>query len=373
MRDAEPYLYKKNGVYWARKRSKGKAYYERLETADRGTARKRANQWWASKLKELIATNWGENPKPTFADTLDRFSEEHLPTLRDRGADRYVSSMVHLGEFFGDLNLDQITTSRLREFETARARKVKSPTIRRDLACLSSIFSFAQEYELVAHNPIPAYMSARKRRGLTESDPRNRFLSPDEEDAILAHCDDAMRLRVCFAIDQGLRMSEQFGAEWRHVNFNVATSLRTIRSRGEIKVIKELSKSKRERVVPLLDRTYDMLKFADRKHKMIFPTQLGEAFTTRSSVWETFKRVAKKAGVEGVTWHDLRRTCGCRLLQVYRFQMIEVSGWMGHSSVKVTEKHYAFLGADTLHRAVEKGRENVLDFAPRATQTATSG
>jgi integrase len=52
---------------------------------------------------------------------------------------------------------------------------------------------------------------------------------------------------------------------------------------------------------------------------------------------------------EHLTWHDLRRTCGTRLIQDYKMPLHEVSIWLGHSDVKLTAKRYAFLGADALH------------------------
>jgi hypothetical protein len=33
--------------------------------------------------------------------------------------------------------------------------------------------------------------------------------------------------------------------------------------------------------------------------------------------------------------------------------MAEVSQWLGHSSVRITERVYAFLSVDQLHRAVQ--------------------
>ncbi|MBX9590326.1 MAG: hypothetical protein K2X43_13545 [Hyphomonadaceae bacterium] len=60
-------------------------------------------------------------------------------------------------------------------------------------------------------------------------------------------------------------------------------------------------------------------------------------------------------------WHDVRRTCGCRLLQgvvidgvMRKLSMERVSKWLGHSSITVTERHYAFLTVDDLHEAVRQ-------------------
>jgi integrase len=66
---------------------------------------------------------------------------------------------------------------------------------------------------------------------------------------------------------------------------------------------------------------------------------------------------AKRAGIAPVTWHDLRRTCGCRRLQEDRLSMEEVSKWLGHSSIVVTEQTYAFLEDEHLQRAVRTGTE----------------
>jgi integrase/recombinase XerD len=60
-----------------------------------------------------------------------------------------------------------------------------------------------------------------------------------------------------------------------------------------------------------------------------------------------------------VEWHDLRRTCGCRLLQDKGFTMVQVSKWLGHASVRVTEKHYAFLYVDDLERALAEGAKKL--------------
>jgi integrase len=59
-------------------------------------------------------------------------------------------------------------------------------------------------------------------------------------------------------------------------------------------------------------------------------------------------------GLNALRWHDLRRTCGCRLLQDHGLSMEGVKEWLGHHSVTVTEKAYAFLEIEDLHRAVQK-------------------
>ena len=64
------------------------------------------------------------------------------------------------------------------------------------------------------------------------------------------------------------------------------------------------------------------------------------------------KAARRRAGLKALRWHDLRRTCGCRLLQDHAMSMEGVKEWLGHSTVVVTERTYAFLEIEHLHRAV---------------------
>lgn len=69
------------------------------------------------------------------------------------------------------------------------------------------------------------------------------------------------------------------------------------------------------------------------------------------------KAARRRAAIRALRWHDLRRTCGCRLLQDHGMSMECVKEWLGHSSVVVTEKTYAFLEVEQLHRAVQKSAD----------------
>lgn len=67
-----------------------------------------------------------------------------------------------------------------------------------------------------------------------------------------------------------------------------------------------------------------------------------------------------KAGIRSVVdFKDLRHTCGCHLAQgswTRPFSLHEIKRWLGHSSISVTERHYATLTSANLHNAVaERG------------------
>tara|TARA_R100001463_G_scaffold710_2_gene3243 strand:+ start:3516 stop:4559 length:1044 start_codon:yes stop_codon:yes gene_type:complete len=69
-----------------------------------------------------------------------------------------------------------------------------------------------------------------------------------------------------------------------------------------------------------------------------------------TNFYNDFLRVRNKSGIEDFTFHDLRTTWSSRALQ-NGVPMIEISYQLAHSSIKITEKHYAKLPQATRHNA----------------------
>ena len=65
-----------------------------------------------------------------------------------------------------------------------------------------------------------------------------------------------------------------------------------------------------------------------------------------------------RAKLDDIELHDLRRTAGCRWLQRDQRQMGEVSTLLGHSSISITEKHYAFFEAEMIAVAIAWRHKN---------------
>jgi integrase len=247
-------------------------------------------------------------------------------------ARRYGVSLDWLADEFEGKYLDQIGTAELAEFERKRREAgAKPPTVRRDLACLSSIFGSCIEWEWCDLNPVPPYMRRRKKRGLREH---------DEEAKLLAAASPDSRKAIAFAIDTGLRREEQFGLTWDKVDLKV----------GEI-LLDGSTKSGRPRRVPLLPRSAQILAQMPRhfRSRYVFCHHNGDRYIHMN---KGMKAARRRAGIKALRWHDLRRTCGCRLLQDHGMSMEGVKEWLGHSTIVVTERNYAFLEIEQLHRAV---------------------
>lgn len=346
-------IYRRGKRWWARAQRKGREHRRSLETNNRAIAERRLREW----LEELDAIAWGDKPRRTWAEAAEKFIREHLPTIKPRAAERYGTSLKHLDEHFGGKMLHQVTSAEMSDFETKRrAVGVSNSTIRRDLACLSSLMSSAIDWEWVDANPVPAYLKRRAKRGLKEGEPRTRYLTEDEERRLLAcatsHADrtkkgkrpgkaTSTREAMILAIDTGLRREELFGLAWKQIDL----------VRGLIDTGTK-TKSGKSRKLPVSERVRTILGTLptriDCPYVLLNPAT-GDRYRQLN---QGLKAAARRAGITDLQWHDLRRTAGCRWLQRDGKSMEEVSLLLGHSSIEVTEQRYAFLDNEALAQSL---------------------
>lgn len=348
-------LRRRGGVWWYRITKSGQTFEGSLQTGNLGVAKERLE----GIRRELTATRYGEKPRRTFDEAALRFKREHFPALKPKSRLRYSVSLRVMVDHFQGVYLDEIGSARMGDFERARlAEGVTTTTVRRDLGCLSSLFSRAEEWEWVTSNPVKPYKRGRAKAGLKEGQARTRYLSEGEESAIEPVCAPKAWDAIAFAIDTGLRKEEQFSLELTDLDLEAR----------EITVRAEVAKTGVERKVPLLDRALAIaIKLsADRVGRVpLFVTKDGERYSPNSpTMYEALQKACRRAGVARCSWHDLRRTCGCRLLQAHGMSLQEVSAWLGHGDVRITQQRYAFLRVDQLHRALKRP-SNIVYLNPK--------
>jgi integrase len=321
----------------------------------------KTHQW----LDELDAIAWGDKPRRSWEEAAAKFIKDHLPTIKPSSRLRYVVSLRHLNAHFAGKMLHQITSSEMSDFEPVRrAAGVTTSTIRRDLSCLSSLVTSTVEWEWMDSNPVPAFLKQRAKRGLKEGQPRTRYLTEDEERRMIAAATSrdaktrsgkqtgkptCAREAITLAIDTGLRRTELFALTWRQVDM-VRCVIDTLTR----------TKSGRARRVPLPPRSAQILAQLPR-HDSGFVLVNPDTGTRYTQMSKGLKAAARRAKVDDVRWHDLRRTAGCRWLQRDGKSMEEVSILLGHSSVVVTEQCYAFLESDTVAESFSRTKTGTMD------------
>lgn len=366
---------REDGTYYVRIPNGDGTYARKsLHTRDHGEAVKRAK----SKLSAYAA---GGGRETLWQDLAERFKREHFPQLKPGTRETYKWAIVALTPILFDKPVQTISRELLDKFVAARlADGLTRGGVRSELAVLSSMLGFAEGKHLIERNPVPTYIKANKRK-VKRGEPRVRWLSLAEEARILdllaawvKASDKGPDARltliraVIVAIDTGLRVSEIRQMEWSEISFE----------RKEVYIPKERAKSGKDRWVPLLPRTLDLLatmREAKNRTRWVFPKEAAEGrqpgprVNFDKALREFVTEVVAKAGIPKFSWHDLRRTCGCRLLQNYKLSMERVSKWLGHSSISVTERHYAFLTVDDLHEALSQRTEQEDNLAHSLAQT----
>lgn len=332
-------VYKRGNIWWGRCQKDGVEERTSLKTRVKAVAEKRLRTW----IDELEATQWGGKRRHAFRDVSKAFVTDYLPTLKPASATRYGVSLGWLSDRFQDKYMDEIGREELSGFESwRRGLGATNPTIRRDLACLSSVFTFCEDREWIddGRNPVPAFMRRRAKRGLKEADARQRYLSAAEEAKLLSAATPDVRDAICVAIDTGLRSDEMFSLTWPQVNF----------SRGVITTTDD-TKNGKVRSVPMPERSAEILKqkkmlWEKANPKRDMPSFFVFAHEDGTRILRMSKGLAgavRRAKIPHVRWHDLRRTAGCRWLQRDKRSLEEVAKMLGHGSKSVTEKSYAFL------------------------------
>lgn len=343
---ASTYKPKGTRYWWGRVQRDGRIFRKSLKTTVRSVAEKRLAAW----REELDAIGYGEQPARTYDEAMLHFLEGHVPTLKPSSQRRYRASAKGLTVELTGLPLHRITSGRLSDFEAIRrGQGASAPTIRRDLACLSSMFeTVILDWDLEIPNPVPIFLKKRAKRGqLKESPPRVRYLDHEEETRLIAHASPYLRPMIIFAIDTGLRLEEQLSLVWAQVNLQ----------RREISLT--VTKTGTPRRVPILPRTLDLLEHHPRflRSEYVFHKQTdGSRF---GKLTRGLAGAAKRAKIKNLRWHDLRRTCGCRLLQDHGLSMEQVGKWLGHKLITQTQRAYAFLEVDQLHAAIQADKETV--------------
>jgi integrase/recombinase XerD len=308
----------------------------------------------ATRLQDI---RQGRNPElrriapKSFTEMLEEFKQRHVQHLRGRNP--YGVSMGVLKRHFGKRTLQEITPGVVQEFIAARlAEGVSKGTANRARACLSKIFSCAKAWGYFGgENPVTTIKPFR------ESPGRDRFLTSDEADALLAHAGKRVKPIILTMLHTGGRVSEVLGLRWSDVNLD----------QGVLVFDQSNTKSGKQREIPISPELADVL----RQHGKV--RQIAEARARRRArqsagpdadrlvfgwngkraqrLTTAFTTARADAGLgDDVTPHVCRHTFASWFMinggDLYRLQK-----YLGHSTIALTQR-YAHLSREHLQAGV---------------------
>jgi integrase len=178
------------------------------------------------------------------------------------------------------------------------------------------------------------------------------YLTPPEQNALLRACRRDELAVVAFALSTGLRQGEQWALRADDVDLDAERVTVRFGSPGKP------PKNGRIRRVPLLPLAVGAARAALRRgHELAFPNRLGSSRSKGEPSWWPALVARAKLG-RHVRWHDLRHTCASSLVAGWwgrAWRLEEVCAYLGHSSIKVTER-YAHLAGTILEQAAAEHR-----------------
>jgi len=216
--------------------------------------------------------------------------------------------------------------------------KWQPTTINRYFAFLRHVLMIAVQDEKLTRNPVSRV------KFFPEAN-RVRFFSDDELRHLHGLIDSDNWKVVAFALETGLRRSEQFQLRWEHISFESRTL--TI----------PLPKGGRTRHVPLSQEALIILRSWESflNSPWIFPglkTTL-RPMDSRAFIRRIFEPTLRKAGIQDASWHTLRHTTASRLVMA-GVPLATVKEILGHRNIQTTLR-YAHLAPSHIQAAMDKG------------------
>jgi integrase len=316
-------LMKRGEVWYFKKMINGRRFRRSTRLGDRKLA-----ELCAADLEHEIRSQLrtGESKLPSFATWWGIYMKTYTPLKSSKVRD--LTIVAHFVPHFGARPLDTITRSDIvwylsfrRTQMTAspghkKQRPISESTVRRERSLLQAIFERAIDEGYAFRNPFHGIKCGKDM-------PRTRVLNLEEEAKLL----DAMRPRfqrfVRFALGTGARLSEIRGIDPdRDVDWQD----------GAVHV---LGKFKKARWIPMQPDALAALQ-----EQLALEGKLWNQHPQR--LREVIAKGAEQAGIPHLTPHTLRHTYGTRWLQVGG-DIYKLSRILGHTSVVVTEAHYAHL------------------------------
>lgn len=324
------------GAVYVRKSSSGNARYY-LDYFDNGKRIQRVSRKAASfedayaELRQVVFKE-PEKKRVSFSTFADEYLEDYAkPTKKSWKTDKV--RLKKLKKYFKETDLRQITPMEIERFRSLLLVKgQQKSTTNRSLALLKRMFNLAIEEGYAEVNP------ARKVKMFSEADNlKERILTEGEERLLLVSCCEHMKDIVTFALNTGMRLGEILNLKWANVDMKS----------GTIKV--EFTKSGKTRIVPVNQTLREMLA-RPRKRGEVYVFTNPDSKDRFRETKRSFKTGCRRAGIEGLRFHDLRHTFASRLVQNH-VDVGTVRKLLGHSTLLITQR-YIHSDETTLRSAV---------------------
>ena len=359
MAHVRPVQRKTGTAYEVRWRS-GDAFKQRTFTVKRDAER------FALTVENTQSTGDSTEPLAGRSQTFRQVVEASLAASKPRLKPGTYIGYVLLYDSrilprFGKQRIAAVTSQQVEKWlADLTAEGLAGSTIRNHYVALSKVFKYAIRHRLVNHNPCDAVELPRARNAETF---KPVFLTPAQVETIAAELDQHHHFGnlIRFAAQTGLRSAEIAGLRIRDINLSAGhiEVRQTVKRIAGVWTVGTPKSERSTRNVPLPHRKLIaelrvlLLSHPDSGNPdaLFWP---GQANRSRKLDWSQPLDVgrvrryylvpaAQHLGVvEHMRFHDLRHTYASMMFAA-GFKPHEVSRWMGHAGLGVTDSVYAHL------------------------------
>jgi integrase len=323
--------------------------------------KKEAERFEAQEKTRLIQGTWLDNRNNTVTFAIYAYkwlksnkSKRPKTLLRDKGI---VNR--HLIPALGEMPIKNIKGSDLRQMVSQWSDQGLSPgTIRRHKAILSAIFNMALDDDLIHKSPVHRLTVPRIEKS------EGWALTSEETQRLLASIDQNYYSLIYIMVTTGIRWSEAAGLQIQHLdllsNHPRLKIERTLHEtpKGLVAEATKSTASKRniiltkEQVNVIAQHITETGRTGANRDEPLFTSPRGHELAYqnfRSRIWLP---AIKKANLQGLKIHDLRKTAATNLVQA-GIDIKSVTEMLGHEDIRTTLQHYAKTSPEGLLAASE--------------------
>jgi integrase len=296
---------------------------------------------WATHREAEILAGRGKakaSNRMTLSEALKRYKRD-VSTTKDGQRweelrlDRMDADLTFVGDWIEDITADQIA-----EWRDLRLKQVASPTVRREMTLLSSVFEIARrEWKCCTINPV------REIKRPANNPPRDRRISPEEEKALIKRfgyieglgpvtLQQELAYAFLLALETAMRQSEILG-----LTFN------TVRLKDRYVRLPK-TKNGEARNVPLTKRATELLTIMVGDHG-----GEGTVFKLKSgSADAMFRKIRDELHIADLHFHDTRHEATTRLAR--KVDVLDLARITGHKDLKSLMVYYNATAAEMAAR-----------------------
>lgn len=280
---------------------------------------------WARALESTIDkgqfVSTSEAHQTTLRDAIARYLLEVTPTMKGAAPDTIRLKAI-MRKPIAKWSLANLSATRMAAYRDERLKEVSSGTVIRELAYLSSIINHARrEWGVNVPNPVQMVRKPQSPQA------RSRVLTEEEIAKLLLALEPVGRRShwtkpaVQLALETAMRRGELLSLRWENIDLQGRTAFLPDTKNGD------------SRTVPLSTAAVQVLQGLPKHISgVVIPVKF-------FSLDAAFKLARKRAGLEEVRFHDLRRTAITRMAQKLP-NVIELAAVSGHKSLMVLKRYY---------------------------------